>query len=436
MSNERYVAAVEVSSSKILAVVGKVLDDGHLDIIASEQERGVEGVRYGIVKNLEETSTRIARIIERLERKPNIAPRTITGVYVGLSGRSLRSISTTVSQSLPQDTEITQDILDSLRKKALQADIDASLSVEDAIPRTYSVGKYETTSPKGTVGNDITATYDLIVCRPEMRRNLSKTLGEKTGLEVKGFVVTALSTAQVILSSEAKRQGCMLVDMGAETTSVSIYKNGHLTYFATLPMGGRNITRDITSLNVLEEKAEDIKITSGNAMAQNSQSSLNLGGLRMADVSNIIVARAEEIVANVVEQISYAGLKERDLPGGIVCIGGGSRLNGMLDLLASKTGLSVQRGQLPGYISMHDTRSSVSEALQAITILYAGAVESQDECLELRKNDELPVTGPENPREIPEAPAAPKRSNPKFWNKLGDKIASMFGGNEDDSDLL
>ncbi len=296
MNKERYVAAVEVSSSKIMAVVGKVSDDGQVAVIATEQERGVEGVRYGIVQNLEETAMRIARILEKLQRKPAVAPRQITSVFVGLSGRSLHSISTKVSQTLPNEMEITQDILDRLYQQALATDIDASLCVVDAIPRTYTIGKYETQSPKGTIGNDIRAVYDLIVCRPEMQRNLTRTLSEKTAVDIKGFIVTALSTAQIILSSEEKRQGCMLVDMGAETTTVSIYKNGHLAYFATLPMGGRNITRDITSLGVLEEKAEEIKVTSGNAIALESQTSLNLGGLKMSEVSGIIVARAEEIV--------------------------------------------------------------------------------------------------------------------------------------------
>lgn len=426
-----------------MAVVGKVTEDGRVEVVASEQERGVESVRYGIVQNLEETSMRVARILERLQRKPAIAPRKITGLYVGLSGRSLRSITTKVSLTLPTDTEINEDILQRLRNQALKTDIDSSLKVVDAIPRTYTIGKYETASPKGTVGNDITATYDLIVCRPEMQRNLVRTLNEKTGVDIKGFIVTALSTAHVILTSEEKRQGCMLVDMGAETTTVSIYKDGHLVYFATLPMGGRNITRDITSLNVLEEKAEDIKVTSGNALPRDSQSTLNLGGVRMSDVSSIIVARSGEIVANIIEQITYADLKESSLPGGIVCIGGGSKLNGILDLIANKTGLPVRRGQLPSYISLSDSRAPLSEVLQAASILYAGATNSTDECLAVPETDELPVTGTGNPVNTGEngnqnAEEQKKPRQRSGWlNNITTRLSNIFaGGTDDDSDLL
>ena len=68
----------------IIAVVGKTRGAGQLDIIASEQEKNSESVRYGIIKNPEETSMRIARIIERLERKPSVAPREIIRSKVAL----------------------------------------------------------------------------------------------------------------------------------------------------------------------------------------------------------------------------------------------------------------------------------------------------------------------------------------------------------------
>lgn len=438
MNEDRYVAAIEISSSKIIAAIGTMHPEGRLDIIATEQEKGVESVRYGILQNLEETSMRINRVIDRLQRKPSVSPRVIKGLYVGLSGRSLRSISTEVEINLPDDTEINDDILRRLRDQALSTAIDSSLEVVDAIPRVYMVGKSETRSPKGAIGNKIHATFDLIVCRPELRRNLQRTISDKLDININGFVVTALSTAQVLLTSEEKRLGCMLVDMGAETTTVSIYKDGSLRYFATLPMGGRNITRDITSLSLLEERAEDIKITMGNAIARETASSLNMNGIRMSDVSNLIVARSEEIVANVVEQLKYAGLKDSDLPAGLICIGGGTKLNGMLDLLARQTALPVRRGQLPTYIHLEDTKSPSSEILQVSSVLYSGASESEEECLSIPGARELPVTGEGNTDErehTPVAkPAAPKKSR---WGAFSKRISELFSGpGEDDSDIL
>lgn len=442
MNEDKYVAAIEVSSSKIIAAVGKIHPDGMLDIIASEQERNVESVRYGIIKNLDQTSVRINRIIEMLERKADIAPREITSIYVGLSGQSVRSISTDVRINLPEDTEITREIVDRLREQAGATAIDNSLEVVDVIPRCYRVGTSETTSPIGTVGSSISATYDLIVCRPELRRNLSRTISEKNELDIKGYIVTALATASDVLTSDEKRLGCMLVDMGAETTTVSIYKEGHLMYFATLPLGGRNITRDITSLSVLEEKAEDIKKTSGNALPRDIPSSLSMGGIRMSDVSNLIVARSEEIVANIVQQITYAGLEETQLTAGIICVGGGIRLNGMTDLLAEKTGLNVRKGQLPQYIRLADPRTPAADVIQVASILYTGARDEDCECLSEPDREELPSMGTanatrDNDRNDNSGHEKKERKprKPGFFSRIGDKFSNFFTG-DDDSELI
>ena len=438
--SERYIAAVEISSSKIIAAVGKTSGAGQLDVIAVEQENCVDGVRYGIIQNLEETALMTARIINRLEQRPGVAPRKIKSVFVGRSGRSLRNIPTEVSINLPDDTEITDDIINRLRSDALRTAIDNSLEVVDAVPRIYKIGKSETHSPKGAVGNCIHATYDLVVCRPELKRNIKRTLTDKLHIETEAFVVTALATGHLILTPDEKRLGCMLVDMGAETTTVTIYRKGSLCYFATIPLGGRNITRDITSLNVLEVKAEEMKLTSGNAIARESTSSLNINGVKLSDISNLVVARAEEIVANVVEQMEYAGLKESDLPGGIICIGGGSRLQGITALLSQQADLPVRRGQLPAYVRIDDINAVNSEISQVVSVLYAGATLSNRECLEIPARQEIPEIGTKPAPEVAVEDVEPAEKKPgrtgRLFNSITERITRLFGNPDDNSELI
>ena len=438
--SERYIAAVEISSSKIIAAVGKTSGAGQLDVIAVEQENCVDGVRYGIIQNLEETALMTARIINRLEQRPGVAPRKIKSVFVGRSGRSLRNIPTEVSINLPDDTEITDDIINRLRSDALRTAIDNSLEVVDAVPRIYKIGKSETHSPKGAVGNCIHATYDLVVCRPELKRNIKRTLTDKLHIETEAFVVTALATGHLILTPDEKRLGCMLVDMGAETTTVTIYRKGSLCYFATVPLGGRNITRDITSLNVLEVKAEEMKLTSGNAIARESTSSLNINGVKLSDISNLVVARAEEIVANVVEQMEYAGLKESDLPGGIICIGGSSRLQGITDLLSQQADLPVRRGQLPAYVRIDDINAVNSEISQVVSVLYAGATLSNRECLEIPARQEIPEIGTKPAPEVAVEDVEPAEKKPgrtgRLFNSITERITRLFGNPDDNSELI
>ncbi len=442
MNQPRYIAAIEISSSKVIGAVGVTRAAGQLEILAVEQEHAVECVRYGQIQNLEETSMRISRIIDRLEQHPSVTPRKIQSLYVGLAGRSLRSIPTTVSIDLADDTEISDEILSRLRQDALRTAIDNTLEVVDAVPRTYHVGKTETQSPKGMVGNRITATFDIIVCRPELRRNIVRTLTDKLNLRIEGFVITALACGHLILSNEEKRLGCMMADIGAETTTVTIYSHGCLKYFATLPMGGRNITRDLTSLSLLEERAEDIKITSGNAIARETGSSINLNGLRFSDISNLVVARSEEIAANIMEQVIYAGLTEKDIAGGIVCIGGGSRLQGMIDLLGRQSGLQVHWGELPGYVTLSEQRASSAEVIEVASVLYAGATLGTGECLAEPQKQALPVTGEapeETPGENEELTSRPARERSKFMGGFTKRLAKLFAppeNDDDDSDII
>ena len=92
MSQEKYIAAIEICSSKIIGAVGRANAQGKLDVIAVEQEPIVECVYHGIIHNVEETASTIASIISRLEARAGVAPRKIQRLYVGLSGRSLRNI--------------------------------------------------------------------------------------------------------------------------------------------------------------------------------------------------------------------------------------------------------------------------------------------------------------------------------------------------------
>lgn len=436
MAKEKYIAALEISSSKVIGAVGIAGKSGQLEIIAVEQEKSSDTVRYGQIQNIEETYNLTNYVLERLERRSNISPREITGVYVGLSGRSLRSISINVSLGLPDDTDISEAIVDRLKTKALEADVDSSLEIVDAVPRIFKVGKTETDRPIGMVGNTISATYDLIVARPAIRSNLRRVLKDRLGLEIKGIMVTPLVTGVIALSDQEKKLGCMLVDIGAETTSVTIYTKGNLVYFATLPLGGRNITRDLMSLNELEEKAEEFKLNFGNAVAPINPSQEKIGRHRMSQISELVVARSEEIVANIVEQISYAGLTDKDIPEGIVLCGGGSRLNGIMDLFIKFTSLKVRMASLPSSVRIADPMGQGLETLEIAAIMYAGSEMSDEDCLGLSATpqpdhtpDPVPETEEDDKQQRPQKPA-----KPGFFNKLGNAFGKMFTPIRDDDE--
>lgn len=442
MNQEKYIAAIEISSSKTVGAVGLHTPSGRLNVIAVEQEHALESVCHGVIHNVEETASRISRILERLEARAGVSPRKIAKVYVGLAGRSLRNVPRDVARNLPEDTEITDDILQNMADEARRSHIDASLEVIDAIPASYVVNNIETTkSPVGTYGNNIRVHYQLIAARPLLRKHLLRVVQDRAHIGVAGIVVTPVAVADLILSDDERRLGCMLVDMGAETTTVSIYQEGSLHYLAVLPMGSRNITRDITSLSVLEKEAEDVKTISGNAIPTDNPSTLNINGMRHSDVANLVVARSEELVANIIEQITYAGITAKQLSGGIITVGGGFNLNRMGELLRRQSALKVRRGSLPASVTLEDTKAPTYETIEVISIMNAGCAPAAPECLEMpaQTREEMPVDdGYVDDYDDSETRDRERRQKKKPKNgrdRLGwfkTRLAGMFKDSEDD----
>ncbi len=175
----------------------------------------------------------------------------------------------------------------------------------------------------------------------------------------------------------------MLVDCGAETTTVSIYKNGVLLYMSTIPMGSRNITRDITAMNYLEERAEELKIDGGNALSSTEPTPMPSNGLiDYGQINNYVAARAGEIIANINEQIKYAGLTPDRLPAGIILTGRGSKLNGFDRRLKNLTTLKVRYGGPVNRVRILDGRINASDHVDVISILAAAAKDREvKECL-------------------------------------------------------
>lgn len=448
MNEDRYIAAIEIGSSKVSGAIGRVRASapGHLEVLAIETEHATESVSHGLIQNVEDVGNRVSRIVNRLERHLNgdRKKRKVKLLFAGLSGRSLRNIGIEIFRHLPEDTEISESLLDNLENDARNYNIDASLEAIDAVPRSFLVNKSETRNPVGICGNSITARYNLIVCRPILRRHLLRVVRDKAGLGMAKEVVTPVALANLVLSSEEKRLGCMLVDMGAETITVSLYKDNTLQYLAVLPMGSRNITTDITSLNVLEDSAEEMKMRTGSAISSDSQSTLNLSGVRLSDVVNLVAARSEELVANIIEQINYAGFSDRQLPGGIVMAGGGFNLNRLPELLRERSGLSVRSASLPSYVTIEDSKASAYDSLQLIAIMTAGMAASAPQCIEQVQMSDMPADDsyvPENGK--PDStggkkPAADRRKKPgKVWGALsrfGSGVANIFVAKEDDDD--
>lgn len=380
-NNGRYIVAFEIGSSKIRGAVGVVDNSGVVDVIAVEEEKLTDRVRYGCIQNVD-VANAIDTVVERLQAYPAVEPRTITGVYVGLGGRSLTSTMVDVSMQLPVETEITEPIITELKKRAA-ATTDPDRDTVDVVPVRFTVDNKTQTSPVGTFGQSLSARATVLSCSPQIKRILRRVITDRLGLNINGYITRPLAEAAMVLTEDERRLGCMFVDFGAETTTVSVYRGGAPVYVATLPIGSRNITLDLIALNYIEERAEDIKKVSGNALAVDAarRGKGYAEGIDYTDINNYVHARADEIVANIIAQIEYAGVTAADLPGGIVIVGGGARLRGFNELLQQQSKLPVRQGAPSASVRITDGSIHGTEMVDVISVLVAASRMPEAECL-------------------------------------------------------
>lgn len=353
---------------------------GMVDVIAAEEEKLIDSVRYGCIQNVD-VSNAISRVCERLEAYPRLKDATITGVYVGLGGKSLSSKIVEVSTTLPAEMEITAQLVADLKAKA-ETMVDTSRDVVDVVPVRFAVDNKAQNNPVGSYGQQLGARMAAVSCMPQIKRMLRRVLAERLGFDINGYIVRPLAEAAMALTDDERRLGCLFVDFGAETTTVAIYKNGAPVYLVTLPMGSRNITIDLTSLNYIEERADEIKRNSGNAMPPEGIRRPGADGIDYTEVNNYVHARAAEIIQNILAQIEYAGLKAADLPGGIVIVGGGSRLRGFNDLLGKQGKMKVRMGSVQGPVRISDGAIHPADNLDVISLLLAASKLPEAECIE------------------------------------------------------
>ena len=376
--DSKYVVAIEIGSSLIKGAIGVVDDIGTLKVCAVESRDIVDCVRYGCIQNVEEVRATVADIVLALEARTNISPRKVKSVYVALGGRSLQSYRRELERNFDQETEITSEVINELLDEAhLESFIEKDIT--DVLPMGFVVDKMKHTNPKGTYGHNLKVTLNIIACRPQIIRNIRRVLEEKMQLQINDFVNRQMAIADLVLTPEETQLGCALVDFGAETTTVSVHKSGVLQSLITIPLGSRNITRDLTSLNLTEEQAEKIKRNNVNANYNENPSScgkLNIEGVDEVEINKYVQARASEIVANIFVYIKANGLKN----GNIVVVGGGAKLKGFNSLLEESSSLKVRSGKLNARIQIADNSIQSDDDVDVIAVLNA-AVQSNKEAI-------------------------------------------------------
>lgn len=427
-----YITAIEISSSKISGTVGVNTYEG-IKILAAASIP-VEGfVSKGVVRNVDETSNALNRIINSLEEKlDNVA---IKRAYISLAGLTMQSIKSKVVREFDCYTKITQDIINGMVEEN-----DNSFNTPqgyrrvEAISQEYKLDGKPDKNPVGAPTRHIEGNYLNIIVKEQFLDQLNDCF-RQAEIDIEDSFCAARMDADIILPADARRNGCALVNIGADTTTIVIYKNDMMRKLVVVPLGSNNITMDLCSLQISKNEAEGIKITHGYKPANGDICSVDSD-----TVNNVIGARMNEILQNVKYQIEESNENVVH----IIFTGGGSKLKNfelLLDEYIPNYRCNIVSEPKFSLISSNGVNLNGIFSTALYSLLKLGSVNCCEELkpatytppveqkLEFLENDEPQEEIKEEPQKPKEEnkkeESAPKNTStkkPSKWSKLIDTV--------------
>ena len=258
-SDKDFIVAIELGSSKIVGIAGKK-KDGTMQILAYAEEKTAGCVKRGVVYNIEKTYQSINAIISKLEA---VLKTKITRAYVGLGGQSMRSYKCVIKRNLLTQSYITNDLIDAIRQESCEIPFNDYEMLEN-FPQEYVVDSSVIADPVGVMGTNIEGEFLDVIAKNSLRTNI-ETVFANAGVEIVEGLIAPLQLANGVLTDAEKRSGCALVDLGADTTTLLVYKNNIVRYLVTIPLGSNNINKDLCTLPIDEAETEDLKLKYGDA---------------------------------------------------------------------------------------------------------------------------------------------------------------------------
>ena len=365
MAATDFIVAIELGSTKITGIVGKKNPDGSIRILAYAKEHLSDCIKKGTIYNLDKTTQCINSVIKRLE---NIVQAPIKKVYIGIGGQSIHSIHNKVTKRLTEEMKISQALIDSMLESNQEMPLADSEILATEL-QGYKLGNNQfIKEPVGIQTDHIEGHYLNIVARNSLKSNIQQCLYQ-TGYEIAGYILSPLATANVILKDNEKRSGCALIDFGAETTTVSVYKNNILRHLAVIPLGSNNITKDICSLQIEEDDAEALKVRYANALTEPTEEDYDISKEYCIDgkckidaneLERIVEARVKEIIENIWNQIKLSEYSDK-LLAGIIITGGTIHLPNLSKAISNITQIEKIRIAQAGEFELQDAPDDLSD---------------------------------------------------------------------------
>ena len=357
---ERYIASVDLGTSKLAVCVARIQDQ-NVEVISYKESPSL-GIRYSYVLIPGKVKEEVRKAISEAQQALRIK---IQQVIVGLPRCYVRQETASASMTRPEPDDLIQESeikalksmalesypLEDSTKEVIYGAVAQSFSTEDSInePENDIVGMAAET---------LEGNFKVFIGNRRYSSNIDSVFND-LGIAIAKKYFTPGITAKAVLKSEQMENGVALIDIGAGVSSVTIFKDKIMRFYAAIPFGGNSVTNDIKSeCNFSFELAENIKKAYGACMP-NKLSSLGEKSIQIVDedgnttaqvsvkyISEIITARMKEIIEALLFRIQESGFaSEEDLRAGVVVTGGGAELVNCANYIKELSGYTVKVGR-------------------------------------------------------------------------------------------
>ncbi len=371
---EQYVAAIDIGTTKIVAIVGTKNENGKIEILGLSKAPS-KGVKRGVVQNIEETVNAIQTTVDDVQTRSGII---FSEVFVGIAGQHIKSLKTRgyIMRDSFED-EIRKEEVFRLIEDMYKIHVDIGEEIIHVIPQMFIVDN-ETgiKSPIGICGRRLEANFHIVIGQVAAAKNIERCI-RRSNLSLKDMILEPLASADAVLTEDEKEAGVVLVDIGGGTTDVAVYYDNIIRHTAVIPFGGNVVTSDIKEgCAILLRHAEQLKIQYGSALGDIAPddkvvSIPGIAGREPKEISfkslaYIIQSRMEEIIDIVNFEIQNSGYADK-LAAGIVITGGGAMLKHLPQLMKFKTAMDVRIG-IPNEHLSGPARDEINQPMYATSV--------------------------------------------------------------------
>ena len=347
----RTFTGLDIGTTKISCIIADMSSTGELRVVGIGNAPS-EGLRRGVVVDLEKTVGSIQRAVDEAQR---MAGAPVKGVYAGIAGDHIRSINSRgVIAVSRKDNEIGPADVDRVVEAAKAVAIPKDREIIHMIPQEFIVDDQNgIKDPVGMSGVRLEAEVHIITGAVTSAKNICRSI-QRAGLKVYDLVLEPLASSHAVLAADERDLGVVLLDIGGGTTDVAVFFEGSIRHTAIIPFGGANVTNDIAiGLRTPIDKAEQIKIQHGCALAslvpaEDRIAVSGVGGRADREISRHVLAsmiepRMEEIFAIVNKEVKKNHFADL-LGGGVVLTGGTSLMAGVSELAEQVLEMPVRLG--------------------------------------------------------------------------------------------